>query len=255
MRRIRIAVLALCLSVYAFSLSAKAAESEYTNPDTGYRVLIEDDADLLSPEEEELLGEVMQPITEYGNAAFKSVDYNSTSAKRFAESRFSDLFGSGSGTLLLIDMDNREIYIWSNGYNYRVITDSYADTITDNCYRHASNGDYYRCAEKAFTQINTLLSGSRIAQPMKWIGNVLLALALALLINYFVIRITSTGSSQKVIDLQGTQNDFELNNVKADFIKTTKTRVESSSGGSGGGGGGGSSGGGGGGGGGGGHSF
>ena len=253
MRKFKILFLSVLLLIPLSSLRAEAADTRYTNPDTGYRTVIEDDADLLTAEEERQLEEVLRPITEYGNAAFKSVKRNAASTRRFAENFYRELFGSQSGTLFLIDMDNRQIYLWSNGYNYSVITESYADSITDNCYRDATKGKYYDCAEKVFTQVNTLLSGNRIAQPMKWTGNVLLALTLAFLINYFVIHITSTGSPKKIVSLEGATNSFALHNIKADYIKTTKERIESSGGGGGGSGGGGVGGGGGGGGGG--HSF
>ena len=88
-------------------------------------------------------------------------------------------------------MDNREIYIFSDGAVYKTIRPSYADTITDNVYRYASNADYLSCAANAFSQIHTLLSGQKIAQPMKYISNLLLALILAALINYFVVRLSS----------------------------------------------------------------
>lgn len=88
----------------------------------------------------------------------------------------------------MIDMDNRNIWIHSNGAIYRTITKSYADTITDNVYTYASAQDYYGCASEAYTQMATLLAGRRIAQPMKYISNALLALIIALLINYFVVR-------------------------------------------------------------------
>ena len=42
---------------------------EYRNPDTGFRVLVEDDAELLTEEERRELAASMEKITAYGNAA------------------------------------------------------------------------------------------------------------------------------------------------------------------------------------------
>lgn len=70
-------------------------------------------------------------------------------------------------------MDNRNIWIHSNGGIYRIITSSYADTITDNVYQYATKRDYYGCCYEAFTEMLTLLQGNRIAQPMKYISNAL----------------------------------------------------------------------------------
>ena len=231
------------------------AERIYENPETNYVVIIEDDARLLSEMEETELAKVMLPITVYGNVAFKSIDENVYSTKTYVEKYYHEQFGTRSGTVFLIDMDNRNIWIFSDGAIYKVITNSYADTITDNCYRYASKEDYYTCASEAFAQIYTLLEGNRIAQPMKYISNTLLAVVLALLLNFFVMRRMSKVKYPGERELnQGIISRYRFNNPNAEYIRTTKTYSppsSSSGGGSsgGGGGGGGSSGGGGG------HSF
>lgn len=233
-----------------------AAQVVYTNPDTGYRVIIEDDAGLISKQEEEALAEEMKEITVYGSVAFKTVEENFLTTERYSRSYYEETFGSGSGTVFLIDMDNRNIWIHSNGKIYRTVTGSYADTITDNCYTYASKGEYYKCASKAFSQIAALLRGQRIARPMKYISNALLAAALALLLNYCLLK-----QSVRVRDmekgelLKGMKSHYALKNQEAFFSHTNKyyspQSSDSGSGGSSGGGGGssGSSGGGGG------HSF
>lgn len=210
----------------------------WDNPDTGYRVLLEDDAGLLSDEEETQLAEQMQEITPYGNAAFKSISYNMSSASSYAHDFYHDSFGGASGTLFLIDMDNREIYIFSDGAVYRTITSSYANTITDNVYRYASREDYYTCASRAFGQIQSLLAGQEIAQPMKYISNTLLALILAALINYFVAMHqagSAKPSSGEMLDAVSTR--FAFANPQKQLTKQDKVySPPSSSGGHGGGG-------------------
>ena len=152
-------------------------ETSFAKGDTGsgYGVIIEDDADLLTEEEEDELRELMEKIAVYGNVAFKSIDYNSVSTASYIDDYYDDLFGYESGTVFLIDMDNRNIQICSAGAVYKTITNSYADTITDNVYRYASDADYFTCAYKAFEQILALLQGSKIAQPMKYISNAFFA--------------------------------------------------------------------------------
>ncbi len=240
-----------------FTLNCKANELDkaYTNPDTGYFILMEDDASLLSTSEKEDLISEMQVITAYGNVAFKSIDYDPYSdTGDYAYDYYAEVFGSQSGTIFLIDMDNRKIWIHSNGDIYDIVTKSYADTITDNVYTYASDADYYKCASEAYKQITRLLSGQKISQPMKYISNGLLALILGLIINFFFVGIVShprKASDRAVIENLYTAT-CSLNNPSAVFKNQTKVyspQSDSSSGG-----GGGSSGGGGGGGGGG-HSF
>lgn len=94
-------------------------------------------------------------------------------------------FKDNSGTLFLIGMRSRMIYIFSDVAIYQIITKGRANTITDNIYQYASDGDYYICAVATFSQELPLLEGRRISQPMKYVSNALRAFALALIICYF----------------------------------------------------------------------
>ncbi|MBR6527732.1 MAG: TPM domain-containing protein [Lachnospiraceae bacterium] len=183
----------LCFAIIPNKALATDGEPHpvYKNPDTGYQVILDDQADLLTPTQEEMLLSDMKPITVYGSVAFVSVDDNSHSTSNFARDYYYDQFGSESGTIFLIDMDNRNIYIFSHGAVYQTITDTKADVITDNVYRHASDGDYFGCAKEAYHQIYTLLEGGHIAQPMKYISNALLALILAFLIHFGIVILVS----------------------------------------------------------------
>ena len=220
-----IGCLSFSLTVHAESdADSSAPDSIYwENPDTGYQVLLEDDAALLDSEERVQLAEEMKVITSYGNAVFKTISYNSYSASSYARDFYHDLYGQSSGTLFLIDMDNRELYLFSDGAMYRTVTKSYAESITDNVYRYASKGNYYSCASEAFEQIHTLLAGQKIAQPMKYISNILLALILAALINYFLAMRTAgsaKASSREILNSISTQ--FAFNNPQRILTKQDK---------------------------------
>lgn len=201
-----IGILTGCMLLLIFNISAKA-ETIYTNPENGYEAIIEDDADLLDSEQEATLQGVMKDITIYGNVAFKTIDQNSVSTQGYIANYYRESFGTNSGTVFLIDMANRNIWIYSNGAIYQTVTQSYADTITDNIYTYASRGEYYDCAQKAFEQELTLLEGAKIAQPMKYLSNGFLAVTLALLINYFIARAFSM--------VKKPNNSEELNSMKA----------------------------------------
>ena len=128
-------VLVICaVFLPVFTIPARADEFGfvYTNPDTGYVIYIADEENLLTDSEETQLVENMKPITEYGNAGFVSCENNSVSTKQYAEQRYSSVFGSESGTLLLIDMGMREFYIRNNGEVSKIITTAYSNTISDN---------------------------------------------------------------------------------------------------------------------------
>lgn len=239
----------LCIGIFMTSASTCCAQENAAS----YRVVIEDGAELLTEEQETTLAEVMENITVYGNVAFATVAENSFTAEYYARTFYQSQFGTSSGTLFLIDMDNRMLWIHSDGAIYKVITASYANTITDNVYRYASDEEYYECAAEAYRQIFALLEGQKIAQPMKYISNALLAMILALLINFGMVSYFSRvkKTSESVI-LRKIEKRFECTKPTATFTYETKVYdpVDSDSGGSSSGGGGSSSSGGGGG-----HSF
>ena len=199
------------------------ADTLYTNAETGYEVVVEDDASLLTEDDISTLESSMEPLTAYGNVVFKSISENSSSASSYARNYYNSLFGSESGTLLLIDMDNRYIYIHNTGYISYHVTSSQCDIITDNIYRDASNSDYLSCGTNAYQQLFQVLEGERIAQPMKYICNLLLALILALLANYALVRaFSSTRKPSTNQLLNGVFTKCELHNARAEFINETK---------------------------------
>ena len=159
-----------------------------------YQLIIEDDADLLNSSEELLLKESMIKLTEYGNIIFKSIDKNTTSTASYAKSYYNNRFGKQSGTVFLIEKKKKKIYIFSNGDNYTKVTDSKAETITDNIYEYATDKEYYKCAKKAFEQILTVIEGGKIAEPMKYISNAVLAVMISLFINFAIFKLATNNS-------------------------------------------------------------
>ena len=233
--------------------------------DEDYRIIIEDEADLFTDAQEADLKEQLKGILPYGSAAIVTNDEYNSDAKALSEKRFREFFRDDSATLLLIDMYNRRIQIFSDGAIYKTISTARANEITDNIYTYATDGDYYMAAKKAFEQIETILSGGHITTPMKYATNAAFAVGIVLLINFIII--TAQRKKKNVTTLTnalayegGRGNISAVQSVNAVMTSQKKSRHIESSGGSSGGGGGGFSGGGGGGGGfssggGGGHSF
>lgn len=223
-----------------------------------YSVLIQDDADLLTDEEEAKLSDVMEPITEYGNVMFASTEiYMGSDAEENANETYQAVFGSSSGMIFFIDMSERVLTVYSNGDVYRIINRGYARTITDNVYTYASDGDYFTCAQEAFTEAYTLLEGGSISQPMRLVTNIFLAFVFAFLIAYLILTIQRSRASVSRKDQASIDRKWRVVQVDRDKVLRKRTYYISTggSGGSSGGGGGSSGGGGGGGGGGGSHGF
>ncbi len=114
-----ILLLLLCIFTRMPDVSADAGimDNPYTNPDTDYEIMIEDRANLLESQDEIIrLQEAMLPITQYGNVVFYTTDNdNDQSVKDRAKYFYETLYLNTSGTIFMIDMYNREIYIFSHG--------------------------------------------------------------------------------------------------------------------------------------------
>ena len=254
-------VAGMLIAVLACSSGAVfAQDTQKKNSETGYKAIIEDDGSALSSDEIDKLLDAMYPVTEYGNVAFKTIDYNNYySTREYAENYCYSSFGNESSVVFLVDFDNREIYMAADGEIYKTITSSVATTITDNTYEYATDGDYYGCAKEAFSEVCMKLDGQSIAQPMKHINNILIAIIIAMLVNFTIVsrkaRLRSA-KAQKILESAEVSN-FEYTEPKAEFIRTSRVFSPIDTGGGGGphGGGGGEGGGGGFSGGGGGHKF
>lgn len=186
-------VLVCCVGILCFDTNCTRA-----NDNAEYQVIVDDGASLLSKEEITDITKEMKKITEYGNVAFVSISNNPYGdTEEFAEEYYRGVFGKNSGTVFVIDMNVRSIAIFSDGAIYERITTGYADTITDNVYTYATDGKYYDCAKEAFNEISILLDGGEIAQPMKYVSNLLLAIILAMLINYLLAMYLSRPQKTK----------------------------------------------------------
>ena len=182
----------LFFSLLFFVLSLRnvlAEEIVYTNPQTGYEAVVDDRKDLLAEAQEKVLLQQMRELTEYGNCMFVTCS-DERDPSEHAKQIYRQRYGQESGTILIIDMHHRIIYIRNEGEVSRIITNAYSNAITDNSYTYASAGNYYECASSIFSQEKTLLEGGKIAQPMKYITNFLLSVLTALLIHFVILTVS-----------------------------------------------------------------
>lgn len=220
--------------------SHKRSEAQYTNPETGYQVLIKDDDNLLSSSDEKKLVEEMMPLTEYGHAILWTTNINVSDYLEQARKERKACYEYDSASIFMINVGSRNICIQSYGTLYRYLSGSIARTITDNVSHYATAGDYYTCAKEAFTQMTATAHGEKIAEPMKITSYIVISIVLGLMIALAVAFSKKFNPLRKSIEPpetkgSGTMMATPLNMV---LIKTDTIHVSSSSGGFGGGGGG-----------------
>ena len=181
------AVLAVLLTAACFAglgLRAKAAGD--------YRVVIQDDADLFSDDEEAKLVTELSENLEYGNMAVITLPEGNSygGAQQAAEDLTWEYFQDVDGATFVIDMETRYLYLYTYGTVMKVISVSDCDSITDNIYRQASKGNYYACASEAMSQVGKLLRGYQIARPMMIMLTVMISLFIGSFIMYLIMKST-----------------------------------------------------------------
>lgn len=215
--------------ISSLSVSAATTEKSITS-ESGTEVYIDDRADLLTDAEEMKLQDIMMKSAVYGNMMFMTVDQNEVSTGYLAMDTLNGRYGLHvSGAIFLIDMDNREIYLFTDGAINKAVGKSYANSITDDVYQYASSGDYYECAERAFEELYQLLSVKRLPQPMKLICSILIALELGILITFFAL----VWSRKKTIAGRAYEGKHIRAAMKSNVLIRTRQYYVSSSSGSG----------------------
>ena len=130
------------------SMTAQAAGSG----EAAGNIRVFDQADLFLEEEEKELQQAIDALREKMDmdAAVVTAEENPGSAQAYADDFYeAHGFGTGSGrdgALLLIDMDNRELCISTEGKMVRYLTDSRIEAVLDDMYGYAAAGDYYQAA-------------------------------------------------------------------------------------------------------------
>lgn len=223
------------LLVLCSIVSPVFAATSASNEKTGYEYILDDSADFLTDEEEQALEKQMYDLTAYCNVAFvTTTSHSKYSTEDFAADYFDNVFGSHeNGTIFVIDRCLNEIYLYSDGSTHKTITNSRAYSITDNTYIYATssyNYDYYTCASKTFDQIQTLMEGRRISEPMRYICSAVLAVILALFFNFFLVMFHSRSrkADRKEL-LSGAYTQVKLQDANAQFIRQSRTYSPQSS--------------------------
>lgn len=118
-------------------------------PVNGEEKNVYDQADLLSAEEEEQLQLMAESYEEEWNMNFLAVtteDAQGKSSMEYADDFYDACFPEQEeedGVLFLIDMDHREIYLFTSGDAIRYLTDSRIDRILDDAFEKVADEEYY----------------------------------------------------------------------------------------------------------------
>ena len=211
-----------------------------TNKSTGYEYILDDSANFIDDAVKDRLISQMNKTTEYCNIAVvttTSHPYGSTES--YAVNTFEGYFGTGAnGVIFVIDRDLNEIYLACEGSTQRTIPNSKCNSICDNTYIYATSShdyDYFTCCMETIDQVNTVLAGGHISQPLRYISSIFIALAAGMIFCFVYALSLSKGRKAKSNELMGAAfTKVEIQNARARFINQTRHYSPQSSGSSGG---------------------
>ena len=132
----------------------KLYEKKYVK--STYGCFIDDQAELLEPEEKKVLLTYLNGIypQHFGPSAVVTVeDNNYESTKDFAREYFNDNFETEDGVIFIIDMQYRTLFIYSRGEFATYITDSKAEEIISQVASDATDKKYFKCAKSTASLI------------------------------------------------------------------------------------------------------
>ncbi|MGM0174513.1 TPM domain-containing protein [Enterococcus sp. DIV0800] len=121
---------------------------------------IDDQANLLSPEERTELAERADAINEKikGEVFILTTNSNTEEPRKFADDQLRDRIGNDhNGALLLLDMNQREIYLSTSGNMIDFVTDKRRDQLLDDVTEAMKNSDYYQASTAYLTNIKSFV--------------------------------------------------------------------------------------------------
>lgn len=130
------------------------------NEEKQYEAIINDELDLLTDKEERKILDIMKDICKYGNVMFVTAMPDTTDTKKYAKKLYHDEFQYEDGSIFIIDMKNRYIYVYGCGEVHEVL-DGHYDVMVDNVYEYASDNNFYLCAKVLFEEQRELLKRHR----------------------------------------------------------------------------------------------
>lgn len=145
-----IVMLVLCMTALASTaVNAAGTENDAAETEAVAENYVFDEAWLMTESEiSELNAQIhsMKEKTDWDIFAVTTNDAQGKSSMEYADDFYDMRTAEDSdGILVLIDMDNREIYISTCGNAIRYLTDQRIENILDDGFYYVSNGDYFRC--------------------------------------------------------------------------------------------------------------
>lgn len=181
------------------------AKTVEASENAGYLYFVFDEGDYLTEEEEQSLVTILREnVTEGNGLVLVASDVGNRSSEedtiRYAKSKYVQYCSYSDGMIFVIDMSTRYIELVTMESYVDKISNYTAANICDGVYQYASAKDYYSCCASAVMLIGVETgAGARenvtpdvkVPKSMHIVTNILLALAIALILNFYLLKFLS----------------------------------------------------------------
>ena len=221
--------------ISAFPVSASADDVPKVNSD----IKVYDYAELLTEDQEKQLSLKAKDILARHNIDIAIVTVNTTnglSSMEYADDFYDyNPFGYGkdaTGLLMLINMEEREVWISTTGNAITIFTDRNIDSLLDAVYTGLSQGDYYKAGNTFLSESKRYISKWEFQQkPFRERYTVFGVLFFALFWGFgtggfitFILFIFSKKSISGKPNMSTYQDNFKLTTRRDNFLSTNTTR-------------------------------
>ncbi len=219
-------------------LSVLSHADDILKVDTGIKVY--DYADLLNEQQEKKLSEKANEILKNHNIDIAIVTVNATNGKssmEYADDFFDyNPFGYGekaSGILMLINMEEREVWISTHGDAIKIFTDSKIESLLDEVYLGLSQKNYYKTGNDFLSKSEFFISKWEMVQkPLREQIGVFGVFSSALFFGFgigifitFVLFISTKKNLSGKLHMGTYQEDFKVVSRIDEFLSTNTTRT------------------------------
>ncbi|MBE6150354.1 MAG: TPM domain-containing protein [Firmicutes bacterium] len=188
---------------------------------------VNDYADILEDDDEKELTKTIKEYIEKYDLDIAVTTTNTSyfmTTKQFAN-KFYDQNNMGigedrNGILLVIDMQNREFYILTNGFVHQLINDSRIELVLDKMEPSMRDGDYNSAINSFLKEINKYYKYHKYGPPYLWIGAFIVAVIMA-----FVALSHEKKKLKLISDALNANNYFVDKEIENKIDKHTNTRT------------------------------
>ena len=222
--------------IFGFSVSASASDV----PKVDGNIKVYDYAKLLTEDQEKELSQKAKNVLAKHNIDIAIVTVNTTnglSSMEYADDFYDyNPFGYGedaSGLIMLINMEEREVWISTTGKAIKIFTDSKIESLLDTVYSGLSQGNYYKAGNDFLSESESYIYNWEMLQkPMRERIGIFGVLFASIFLGFgtggfitLILFIFSKKSISEKPNVNTYQDNFKITSKRDHFLSTNTVQT------------------------------